>query len=49
MQEEAENSQKIKQEVFEVANMLYITGLPSRISLMKEINLKNMMNIPGCP
>jgi hypothetical protein len=49
MQEDAENSTKIRSEVLEVANMLYITGIPSRQSLINEINLKNMMNVVGCP
>lgn len=49
MQEDAENSQKIRLEVLEVANMLFITGIPSRSSLINEINLKNMMNVVGCP
>jgi len=47
LQDDAENSQKIKGEVLDVASMLYISGLPSRSGLINEIVQKNMQNILG--
>jgi len=47
LQDDAENSQKIKGEVLDVASMLYISGLPSRNGLINEIVQKNMQNILG--
>jgi len=38
LQDDTENSQKIRTEVFEVSSMLYITGVPSRASLINMIN-----------
>jgi len=49
LQEDAENSQKIKNEVLEVSSMLYIMGVPKRTSLINMINLNNLQNVQGFP
>ena len=49
LQEDAENSQKIRSEVGEVSSMLYISGVPSRQSLIDEINFRNMQKVVGFP
>jgi len=49
LQEQTENSQKIKGEVLEVTNMLFISGLPSRDSLVNEIVNANMHTIAKNP
>ena len=49
LQGDVENSQKIRSEVGEVSSMLYISGVPSRQSLIDLINASNMQLVIGYP
>lgn len=49
MQENIENSAQVRQEILNVSQMLQIQGIPSRNSLINQINLKNQFVLPTCP
>lgn len=49
MQENVENSAQVRQEILNVSQMLQIQGIPSRNSLINQINLKNQFVLPTCP